>query len=186
MGEAADFLTDEGIEGILAHRRGDCAVPCIYCEEEMDDLDLERFDNDARPVAQEPPRAPSPYRWHGIHNGTFTVTLPNHRHRTYRIHTQPETAHFAPGKRVLSVLVGPDNRTDYRQLAFVSDRGLSMWTRYQGTKWEQYAELLVRLMFGEQIEGHSLRESRRCRKCNRLLSTPESCEKGIGPECERQ
>ena len=50
----------------------------------------------------------------------------------------------------------------------------------------RYADLLVSLAKGEEIDGHELLVSRHCLRCNRVLTTPESIESGVGPECAKR
>ena len=117
------------------------------------------------------------------HNGVITVENTNRgTHRTFRIRTQKDDAKFAPGERILSLLTGPDNTRSYTQIAFVKDDGsIRLWGRFQ-----QYERLIKVLLepdyyrtigFAYHYEGH-------CRRCNRLLTTPESLRSGIGPVCD--
>ena len=119
------------------------------------------------------------------HNGIVTVENTNKgTHRTFRIKTQPTDAKFAPGERILSVLTGSDNTSDYTQVAFVKEDGrIILWRRYEQS---QYAQVVRVLQYPEHYkaigcvyhyEGH-------CRRCNRLLTTPESLRSGIGPVCD--
>lgn len=78
-----------------------------------------------------------------IYSGTYTITNSKGEHRTFRIKRQKKDAKFAPGARILSLMVGPDNSG------------------------HQYAVML----------------SKRCVRCNRKLTNPESIKAGIGPEC---
>jgi hypothetical protein len=118
------------------------------------------------------------------HNGIVTVENTNKgTHRTFRIKTQPVDAKFAPGERILSILTGSDNTSDYTQVAFVKEDGrIILWRRYES----QYARTVRVLQNPEHYkaigcvyhyEGH-------CRRCNRLLTTPESVRSGIGPVCD--
>ncbi len=44
------------------------------------------------------------------HNGKFTIkSLRTGEHRTFQVRTQPDDAGFAPGKRILYLLIGSDN-----------------------------------------------------------------------------
>lgn len=118
------------------------------------------------------------------HNGVLTVrSTRTGDHRTFRIRTQPNDSKFAPGERVLSMLFGPDNTSDYRGFAFVKDDRLVIWNKHKGTQMEELANMLVHL---DRFESKGLVEINfegRCRKCNRALTTPESVESGIGPIC---
>jgi len=54
------------------------------------------------------------------HNGRITVTNnATGGHRTFEIKTIRKEGHALDGKRVLSLLTGPDNTGDYTPFAFV-------------------------------------------------------------------
>jgi len=128
-----------------------------------------------------------------IYNGTYTVVSPSGEHRTFEIKTKAEDASFAPGKRVLSLLTGPNNEADYKGFAFVSDDGIVVWKKDRGTEaqptvWDKYAKMVWSLCTQGEASGYyklgcRILVERRCVKCNRKLTHPESIELGIGPEC---
>lgn len=146
---------------------------------------LKIFD-DAAPVSRE---TPEPIRREArIYNGFYTLTFPDGSHRTFRVHTKKADAKFAPGKRIISILIGPQNTTDYEGFGFVSETGVTVWKSKRGpkdipSKLESYAGIIWDLATGEAIDGYSLHVSRRCLRCNRELTDPESIERGIGPVC---
>ena len=119
------------------------------------------------------------------HNGTITCTNPaTGESRTFRIKTQSMDSGFAPGKRVLSLLTGPDNEADYTGFAFIDDRGrVSLWRSKLDTKFEQYGRFIERLEYHQDKHGMQVLWAARCRVCNRQLTTVESIESGIGPVC---
>ena len=145
--------------------------------------DLERFDTDFTPQVAIP--APPPGT---LHNGYHTITYPDGSHRTVRIHTQKEHATFAPGERIISLLTGPDNRSDYEQFGFVKGDGrVIVWKKHRGeegrpSRREELVVILMRLVHGD-VPGYELHESRHCRKCNKVLTDPESIAVGLGPTC---
>lgn len=118
-------------------------------------------------------------------NGTFTIKSPRGGHRTFRIRTEKGL----DGKRVVSMLTGPDNESSYQAFGFVGDR-VSVWRRLRGTDFETYGRMLDRLLAGINnglgLVGYEVLSERKCRRCNRKLTTPESIESGIGPECARK
>lgn len=119
------------------------------------------------------------------HNGTFTVlSVATGQHRTFRVKTQSSDARFAPGKRVLSLLVGPDNGDDYVEFAFVDDDGVHVWDRVRTTWYVKLAAMLKDLAEHEAAGRVVVFVATRCRVCNRLLTTPESVRSGIGPMCD--
>src|SRR5262245_51390598 len=66
----------------------------------------------------------------GIPNGYFTITFPCGSHRTLRIHTQ-QLGQMA-GKRIVSLLIGPENSTDYEAFAELTPipGGVQVWKRW--------------------------------------------------------
>jgi len=117
-------------------------------------------------------------------NGFYTIALPCGTHRTIRVSTQQSGK--LSGKRIMGLLIGPENTMDYEDFAFVNSDGVSTWKRFVGHKQEQYAAIIWDLARGETIDGHSMILSKRCLVCNRPLTTPESNELGIGPTCRER
>lgn len=119
-------------------------------------------------------------------NGIYTLTFPSGEHRTFRVRTE-KNGGFR-GKRTLGMLIGPDNTDEYESFAFVNADGIEVWRRFLGafadpSKHEQYAGILWDLAKGVELDGYELRVAKKCLRCNRLLTTPESIAAGIGPEC---
>jgi len=123
-----------------------------------------------------------------VPNGIYTLTFPCGSHRTFRIFTKRSTAKFAPGKRVVAMLIGPDNASfsDYEPFAFCDDKGIHVWKRFQNQRQSEYARLLWMLATGCEADGHTLQMSKRCLRCNRVLTTSASLAEGIGPECKEK
>ena len=129
-----------------------------------------------------------------ISNGFLTVTNETSgQHRTFRVRTQKEDAKFAPGMRVVALLIGPDNTSDYQGFGFVQDNGwITLWKRNRTPQYEGLAKA-VRLASRALEKGeetfqtpkatYSVKLSKRCRVCNRQLTTPKSIETGLGPKC---
>lgn len=155
-------------------------------------------------------------------NGTYTIIKPTGEHRTLRIRNavfggRPAEA-GKPGakgeeKRVLELLVGPNNESDFEGFAFVSDRGVAVWTRKRGdgpawfgppfvlypslpasaSEHQRLAAALVDLAWddghrpvaGSRLAalGFRVELATDCIRCGRTLTTPESIDAGIGPEC---
>jgi hypothetical protein len=146
-------------------------------------------------------------------NGTFTLTnRTSGAHRTYRVHTVPDDdpAEGLRGRRIVSILTGPENTSDYTPFGFVERHpdtwggwAIRVWQRYRspgdpvhvdayhwGDDWGQHVKLAAMLLcmmlrrtdcyFADRYD---LLEERRCRRCDRALTTPESIEAGIGPVC---
>lgn len=123
-----------------------------------------------------------------IHNGLYTIrNKTTGEWRTFRIKTQPEDAKFAPGKRILGLLTGPDNTSAYKGFAFVDDAGVHVWRRYKDDKtFKALGGMLWALQIDPKNKLHDTYKvdvSKRCLICNRTLTTPESLDSGIGPVC---
>ena len=117
-----------------------------------------------------------------IPNGFHTISFPDGSQKTFRIRTKPIDSKFAPGKRVIGLLIGPDNTSDYEDFAFLFESGAVCWKRFRNGKHQEYAELLVSL-HKEPIDGYNISIEKRCLVCNRTLTDPESIRLGIGPVC---
>jgi hypothetical protein len=128
-----------------------------------------------------------------LFNGRYTVeSTETGEHRTFWVRTQGADAEFAPGRRVVSLLTGSQNDDPacYTAFGFVEESGIRVFPSKQasGPRWAQFADLLWTLAldgafsswadkgFRIHLEGH-------CAKCNRVLTTPASIARGIGPIC---
>lgn len=120
-------------------------------------------------------------------NGTYTITGEGQR-TTFRVRTQRPDARFAPGKRVLGILSGPDNTSEYTGVGFlVHEDGverIAVWRSKQGTAWEDKAELFAQVVLrNEAVDFYTILMAGSCCVCNRKLTVPESIISGIGPVC---
>jgi hypothetical protein len=124
-----------------------------------------------------------------IFNGAITITSPKGGHRTFQVKTKKADAKFAAGKRVLSLLNGPDNTSSYVGFAFVEEDKVRVWAKKQAQgPWVAYGKMVLSLCRdGEaspfHAKGYRVMVEKRCMKCNRKLTHPESIESGLGPEC---
>jgi hypothetical protein len=117
------------------------------------------------------------------HNGTITVESPTGQHKTFDIRTQKPDANFAPGERVLALLAGPDNTSDYQGIGFVKPGGrIVLWKRYRNGDMPAVVKVLQHPEHYKKL-GMKYHHEGRCIRCNRKLTTPESIESGIGPVC---
>lgn len=147
---------------------------------------LERFDGPVTAAAPVPElRAVT-----AIPNGLYTLTFPDGSHKTFKVHRQRETAKFAPGTRIISLLIGPSNTDDFERFGFVNEEGIKVWKSFRRrgesspeTAYERYARLVWALATGGEIEGYELLVSKRCLICNRELTTPRAVERSIGDHC---
>ena len=94
-----------------------------------------------------------------------------------------KTPHF------VSVLTGPDNRSDYTYIGYISSTGDFMPGKkgkpgcpsYKAFNW----------MYNVLRSGHihddvEIMHENRCGRCSRPLTVPESIQNGIGPECAKK
>jgi hypothetical protein len=113
------------------------------------------------------------------HNGTITVkNTKTGNHRTFRI----KSVKGMEGKRVVSLLIGPDNTSDYLPIGFATESGVRIWRKYTASVYEKTLEVLNHI---DRLPVEVFFESC-CRRCNRALTTPESVQSGIGPECAKK
>ena len=140
-----------------------------------------------------------------IHNGTYTISFPRGGgHRTLKVHTVK--AGNLAGKRIISLLTGPDNESDYVGFGFVDDDHVTVWRKCRSavsgadrgafdgytwnedwSRWQKAAAVFADLTLRERgywtSEGCELLLEGRCVVCNRKLTVPESIKSGIGPVC---
>ena len=131
-----------------------------------------------------------------IFNGSHTFVSPTGQHRTVDIRTAGERSKLK-GKRVIALLTGPDNTSDFTGFGFVEGERIIVWRSKRGTDgpsaYEKLATLIEQIIAREQ--GHPVENEPewvpqfehlvegRCIRCNRKLTNPESVKSGIGPEC---
>ena len=117
------------------------------------------------------------------HNGTLTVVNPaTGGRRTFKISTVKNGN--LKGKRILSLLTGPNNEEDYRGFAFVTESGrVNVWRKHLGTELEKLGRFVECLDAYRESHGIEVLWAGTCRRCNRKLTTPESINTGIGPIC---
>lgn len=131
-----------------------------------------------------------------IPNGKLTLrNSETGNHRTFWIKTRPTGSKFAPGARVIYLLTGPDNQSDYQGFAFLRpDNKISVWRKFRGGEKPSAYELfsdMIRCKLSDcasefRSDNWEMMEvlwEARCLRCNRTLTDPESIKLGIGPEC---
>lgn len=129
-------------------------------------------------------------------NAVFTVGNGRGAHCTFRIRKPNERAPF-----FVKLLTGQDNTNDYTYIGIYQPpfndapitQGYVPLKLTKGSKLSEFSTPVkvfnwaVRLIFlGQQLpEGYTIRHEGRCCRCGRLLTTPESIQRGIGPECAK-
>lgn len=131
---------------------------------------------------------PHAERLTALYNGKYTIVSPTGSHRTFQIKTVKQGP--LAGKRIIGLLTGPDNTSEYTGFGFVTDNGIRVWQRFRfssGT-YEKMALLVWNMgRLGENCgfgkQGFKIHLSKRCSICNRELTDPESIKFGVGPVC---
>ena len=122
-----------------------------------------------------------------IFNGTVTlINKETTTHTTIKIATVKKGN--LKGKRIMSQLVGSDNENSYQGFAFINENDtIHIWRSKATDKRRKIAEIVRSLMlegdasrYADKVE---MKLSKRCMRCNRKLTTPQSIEDGIGPIC---
>lgn len=115
--------------------------------------------------------------------GRYTVVFENGEHRTLWV--QPAPQGFRAGPLVVSFQSGPDAAADYRPFAHVNHRGeVRIWARYRP---ESILVEALRVLVEDPrraARAYGLR-ARRCFRCHKPLSRPESILRAMGPRCAR-
>lgn len=118
-------------------------------------------------------------------NAFLTVSNGKGEHFTYKIRL-----HEKSGRHYANVLKGPDNYSNYKDLALykpaLGDLMPNVYARY-GVNSKEYRVLhwAVAIIHGrrECPEGWQIQHAGKCCVCARKLTTPESIAAGIGPTC---
>ncbi len=118
-----------------------------------------------------------------------TVANPSGEHYTYRIQKVEASERYAEAFFV-KLLTGPDNTRDYNYLGKLDPTFAEVRLTAKSCVGEDAVSYrvirwIVKLLWaGKELpEGYTLNHEGYCLRCSRLLTTPESVERGIGPEC---
>lgn len=125
----------------------------------------------------------------------FTVTAADGTHNTFRIVHKPANGRYSEAYFV-SLLTGPNNEDDYSYLGMMDPNTFGVRLTAKSCQSEQslvvrtLRRVLARIKAGEYAEiekaGWSVKHAGFCCRCGRLLTTPESVETGVGPECSER
>lgn len=134
-----------------------------------------------------------------IFGGNSIFTLANKEkgtHCTYKVTCKKE-----PGRTVyfVQVLSGPDNTSDYSYIGYcTSDKAQKIWTKKDATQYTDNAPSVIGFNWLLTRLAYCIAENKpfpafagfyhvgSCCRCNRRLTTPESVQNGIGPECAKK
>ena len=115
--------------------------------------------------------------------GRYTVVFEDGEHRSLQV--QPAPPGFRAGPLVVCFQCGPDAGADYRPFAHISRGGeVRIWARYRHRSVLVEA---VRVLVDDPRRAASAygMRARRCFRCQRPLSRPESIARAMGPRCAR-
>lgn len=114
-----------------------------------------------------------------LRDGIYTLQTAS-GHRTLRLRTQASDDKFKPGEQIVAFLSGSDNERDYTGFGTTTNGVLKVWARHRGN-----ADLVADANALLADPGAAL-VSAECYRCHRTLTTPDSIQAGIGPECQKK
>lgn len=120
--------------------------------------------------------------------GNAIVTLASRRsgsHYTFKV----RAAKNANDLFFVNLLTGPDNTADYTYLGTVRAGSFGLTRKSRLTE-DSIPVRAFRYFFEHATQGDlppalEVRHEGRCGRCGRLLTVPESLDRGIGPECAK-
>ena len=125
--------------------------------------------------------------------GKAIFTLQNNEsgeHRTFRIKKSKPNDRYPTSAYFVGLLSGPDNTSSYQYIGMVDSTNGSVWLTGKSRMDKDCAAvkgiryLLGRVFGSGQIHDQmEVRHAGKCGRCGRTLTTPESLDRGIGPEC---
>ena len=121
-------------------------------------------------------------------SAVFTITsLKTGKHFTFKVKEKKEEGLNGPNLRFVNVLAGPDNHSFDESIPWVHPIG---W-QAPDCIWQGRPDALALKHWRGFLSPHNdnlpeqvkIQHEGRCCKCNRVLTHPESLDRGIGPEC---
>lgn len=121
----------------------------------------------------------------------FTVSNPSGDHYTYRISQSKKDKEGNPvkdGAYFCGLLTGADNTSAYTYMGILNPKTLVVYPTkasrltIQSKPWKVLAWAL-KYAGCKLPDGYAIQHEGKCCRCGRKLTTPESIERGIGPEC---
>lgn len=117
--------------------------------------------------------------------GIYTIAFEGEGHCTFRV--REGSGNWA-GKLILSLLVGPDNTTDYEGLGVIEDTGFHVWNSRRHLYMDRVQAAIATLLNADDEKRADFglayaMASNRCCRCGRMLTVPASIFAGMGPEC---
>jgi hypothetical protein len=122
-----------------------------------------------------------------VHAGKARLTLKSIKTGT-RYTFKVTKVRNAQDRFFVSLLTGSDNTSSYSYIGLLENKKFRLTSKSQMTDSSTPVKAF-RFMCTQVIENETVPEQLevwhegRCGRCNRLLTVPESIERGIGPEC---
>lgn len=123
-----------------------------------------------------------------VKEGIFTVLDSDKNYVTLKVARES----WCDGKAVISWLNGSNNEFGYMSFGFITPVGISIWAKRRADVPARVLAAAQFLMTGDldeareqffnQAETYAL-ASGRCLACLRLLTTPKSLNRNLGPDC---
>ncbi len=118
---------------------------------------------------------------------TFTVQNNKGEHYTFKVSQRAESPFF------VSLMTGPDNENSFSYMGLLHpDNGWVKLTHNSKVTEDTISLAVVRWALkkvwsnGDLPEGYNIRHAGKCGCCGRKLTTPDSLDRGIGPECMKR
>ena len=122
-------------------------------------------------------------------NAIFTISNNKGNHYTYKIRKPKFTDNPNPPFFV-KLLTGPQNTNDYTYLGIsIPQHNEIRLTAKSKYKYDSIPVKVIQWAIKQVAdnkplpEGYAIQHEGRCCRCSKVLTTPESIERGIGPEC---
>ena len=115
----------------------------------------------------------------------FTIENPEGKYYTFKIVRKDANAQYRITWFV-NLLTGPDNTSDYAYIGKLNPITGEMIAKSDSTP-TKVAKWALQIIYGHKQlpPGYKIHHEGKCCRCGRTLTTPESCEAGIGPECAK-
>lgn len=121
-------------------------------------------------------------------NATFTVQNPAGEYYTFKVRQPKADMPFFAG-----MLTGPDNESSYSYLGIVNPQTAEVKLTAKSKMNDESKPVKVirwalrQVWAGKELPaGYQVRHEGKCGCCGRTLTTPESLDRGIGPECAKR
>lgn len=115
----------------------------------------------------------------------FTIENPEGKHYTFKIVRKDANAQYRINWFV-NLLTGPDNTSNYTYIGTLNPITGHLNAKNDSTP-IRVAKWTLQIIYGHKQlpPGYKIHHEGKCCRCGRTLTTPQSCETGIGPECAK-